>query len=324
MNLPATLPDLAGRINAEHEACLASAQDAVSHAIEVGRLLVEAKDQVRHGEWSGWVEANCTFGIRQAQNYMRAHHNRGAIEGQMRSGDSHFVGLHGVVTALADSRADPPATEDLDGREGLIPAAETDPEARHRFCQRWWDQRARLTVMLAAAGWDVDRIADFLGRPPEDIEAILDPRLPVRFDTEMNGQWMFSEGTGQAQIQRMAEYYADNVTYRIEQWLEEACRRARWTCKWEGFGHVAPILEAQGRQHVRRWKAAKQRGIWPFLGFTGALRTDGAFWWCTILDARHAVRIAADGDAGDWAPDLMSMMAHQLECLKKLDNRIAR
>jgi hypothetical protein len=63
-----TLPELAGRINAKHEACLAAAQDAIALAIETGRLLEEAKRQVQHGEWAGWIESNCSFGIREAQS----------------------------------------------------------------------------------------------------------------------------------------------------------------------------------------------------------------------------------------------------------------
>src|SRR3954463_16269383 len=91
------LPELARRINAEHAACLDAAQTAVGKAMEVGRLLVEAKGQVRHGEWARGVEENCTFGIRQAQNYMRAHQNRAAIEEEMRNGASHLASLRGAI-----------------------------------------------------------------------------------------------------------------------------------------------------------------------------------------------------------------------------------
>jgi site-specific DNA-adenine methylase len=105
MTTPAIpLPDLAARIEAEHAACLAAAQDAVMRAIEVGRLLAEAKGRIRHGEWAGWVEANCPFGIREAQNYMRAYQERGRLEEQMRNGVSHLTGLRGAVAALAAPR----------------------------------------------------------------------------------------------------------------------------------------------------------------------------------------------------------------------------
>jgi hypothetical protein len=106
LTIQATLPDLAERINAEHAACLLAARDAVARAIEVGRLLVEAKAHARHGQWADWISENCSFGLRQAQNYMRAYRNRDRLEDQMRSGDSHLEGLHGAVAMLAEPRID--------------------------------------------------------------------------------------------------------------------------------------------------------------------------------------------------------------------------
>jgi hypothetical protein len=46
------LANLAARIAAEHRAVEASVKRALSHAIAAGHLLIEAKDQVGHGEWS--------------------------------------------------------------------------------------------------------------------------------------------------------------------------------------------------------------------------------------------------------------------------------
>ena len=38
--------------------------------INIGNLLVEAKEQVKHGEWLPWLKANFGLSIRSAQNYM--------------------------------------------------------------------------------------------------------------------------------------------------------------------------------------------------------------------------------------------------------------
>lgn len=97
-----TLPDLATQINLEHEACLGAAREAITRAIEVGRLLCEAKEQIPHGGWASWVEANCSFGDRQASKYMRAYHHRD----QIGTTGSDLVGLHGVIDALASPKAD--------------------------------------------------------------------------------------------------------------------------------------------------------------------------------------------------------------------------
>ena len=70
-NLPA-LDALADQINAEHEACHSAMQKGLRHALEAGRLLLEAKKGLPHGEWLPWIEGNCPdIGQRTSQNYMR-------------------------------------------------------------------------------------------------------------------------------------------------------------------------------------------------------------------------------------------------------------
>jgi len=74
--LPVTVPtaplaDLAERINAAHQQCEQALKAGLAHALEAGRLLLEAKGQVEHGQWLPWVEANCRFSERTAQAYMR-------------------------------------------------------------------------------------------------------------------------------------------------------------------------------------------------------------------------------------------------------------
>lgn len=64
--------NIAPAINAEHEKATAAQRAAVTHAIECGRLLNEAKATVPHGKWEAWMQDNCTFAPRTAQLYMRA------------------------------------------------------------------------------------------------------------------------------------------------------------------------------------------------------------------------------------------------------------
>jgi Protein of unknown function (DUF3102) len=65
------LPDLAQAIEREHLAAHQAARTALEHALECGRLLIEAKAQVGHGRWLAWVEEHLSFGPRQATNYLR-------------------------------------------------------------------------------------------------------------------------------------------------------------------------------------------------------------------------------------------------------------
>src|SRR5271169_5322727 len=63
-----SLADLARRINIAHETVVAS---SIEHAVEAGKLLLEAKAQVPHGEWMKWLKANCKVSGRTARLYMQ-------------------------------------------------------------------------------------------------------------------------------------------------------------------------------------------------------------------------------------------------------------
>lgn len=65
------LLDLATQINAEHDAAGAAMSSALSHAVNAGRLLIEAKGTVDHGEWADWLSDNVTFTDRTARRYVQ-------------------------------------------------------------------------------------------------------------------------------------------------------------------------------------------------------------------------------------------------------------
>jgi hypothetical protein len=72
--------DLATRINAAHEEVKKALWRGAEHAIEAGRLLLQAKATVRHGNWIEWVGANCRFSERTAQLYMRLAQDAPSLE----------------------------------------------------------------------------------------------------------------------------------------------------------------------------------------------------------------------------------------------------
>ena len=75
-NLPA-LDALADRINAEHQACHAAVKKGLEHALEAGRLLLETKAGLAHGEWLPWLKENCPdISERSAQRYIRLAENQ--------------------------------------------------------------------------------------------------------------------------------------------------------------------------------------------------------------------------------------------------------
>jgi hypothetical protein len=80
-----SLADLAARIRAEHEATAVALQSSVMHAMAAGDLLIEAKAQLKHGQWLPWLSDHCAMSERTAQLYMRCAKNRITIEKEIKS-----------------------------------------------------------------------------------------------------------------------------------------------------------------------------------------------------------------------------------------------
>lgn len=62
--------DLATEINREHKLATARADEAIAHATAAGKLLIEAKAALPHGQWLPWLLDNIVVTARQAQRYM--------------------------------------------------------------------------------------------------------------------------------------------------------------------------------------------------------------------------------------------------------------
>ena len=64
------LDDLAKQITAEHNAATGAARSAVEHAHRCGQLLIQAKQQLRHGKFLPWLKNRVKLSPRQSQKYM--------------------------------------------------------------------------------------------------------------------------------------------------------------------------------------------------------------------------------------------------------------
>ena len=67
----AGLATLATDINEQHERAVMYVGQSFDAAVRAGLLLIDAKEQVPHGQWLKWLKANVKVGARQAANYMR-------------------------------------------------------------------------------------------------------------------------------------------------------------------------------------------------------------------------------------------------------------
>lgn len=57
-----------------------TAQYLLMQSLEIGRLLVEAKGTVAHGEWGKWLQENCAYSTSNANNLMRLYTEYGESE----------------------------------------------------------------------------------------------------------------------------------------------------------------------------------------------------------------------------------------------------
>ncbi|MBN2359676.1 MAG: DUF3102 domain-containing protein [Deltaproteobacteria bacterium] len=65
------LPKVAMQVRSEHEQVRALAVAATPHAVRAGELLLQAKEQLPHGDWLPWLQDHCELTERTAQAYMR-------------------------------------------------------------------------------------------------------------------------------------------------------------------------------------------------------------------------------------------------------------
>lgn len=68
--------NLAAEINKSCELAHDKADEAIGYAMQAGKLLLEAKAAVPHGDWLSWMRTNLTVTPRQAQRYMRIAQGR--------------------------------------------------------------------------------------------------------------------------------------------------------------------------------------------------------------------------------------------------------
>jgi hypothetical protein len=78
-----SLADLAARIRKEHEAASIAMRRTVEHAMAAGDLLLEAKTQLKHGQWLPWLKGNCALSDRTARLYMSLAKGRSTVEAEI-------------------------------------------------------------------------------------------------------------------------------------------------------------------------------------------------------------------------------------------------
>jgi Protein of unknown function (DUF3102) len=92
------LAGIAADIRALHAGIRRSAEQAARDSIEAGKLLIEAKAGLAHGEWENWLRQNCDLSARTARRYMTI--GRSGLEPAIVAD----LGLTAAATAMTQER----------------------------------------------------------------------------------------------------------------------------------------------------------------------------------------------------------------------------
>jgi hypothetical protein len=165
-----SLTVLAESIKAEHDAVSVALCQSVAHAMNAGDLLLEAKDQLKHGDWLLWLREKCSLRERTAQRYMRLAKNRATIEANpTRLSDLSLDGALALLTVpreTADDNLLQSYVDDLDAREILAQSLRSQAET------------ARRRVVLEQAGRNLEATGKIIERLG------IDRAKPVSKETE--------------------------------------------------------------------------------------------------------------------------------------------
>ena len=74
------LPILAEKISRAHTAARRHASKSLEHAIMAGEWLIEAKEQLKHGEWMPWLRDNIDISDRAVRMYMRLARHKDVMD----------------------------------------------------------------------------------------------------------------------------------------------------------------------------------------------------------------------------------------------------
>ena len=99
------LQEIAKTVKTEHAKIEGIFREGLTRAIEVGKLLNEAKGLVKHGEWGKWIADNCNFSDRTAQSYMRVASRYPELTKAQPVADFTY---REAVALLAEPKADEP------------------------------------------------------------------------------------------------------------------------------------------------------------------------------------------------------------------------
>jgi hypothetical protein len=173
------LPKLAEQINAEHALAEAALREGLLHARAAGNLLVQAKSQLKHGQWLPWLKANVRFSERTAQAYMQVAKRWSELESKAQSlADLTFEGgLH----LLAAPKENEPTPEPAPKAQALADLPFQDAASADKIQDEYHRRREQITAdrdqkmawLFVLSGWPAQRIATYVRKSLAWVERYL-------------------------------------------------------------------------------------------------------------------------------------------------------
>lgn len=190
-DLSPSLDKLASRIRAEHAAVAAAFERGAGHARNAGAMLLEAKRQVKHGEWTTWLAVHCELSDRTASNYMRIAKRWPEIEANRESlADLSQSKALEVISRAAPTKVVeyiPPSEENT--REDFAAVEERIVQAEAILEEM--EQADKPGGIKSLLGQAADYVASFApAPPPADAEAeALEAFATAIIDTHRDAGW---------------------------------------------------------------------------------------------------------------------------------------
>ncbi|SRR5579883_153170 len=153
--LAGPLKVLAEHINDAHKRCSQALRDGLQHALEAGRLLLEAKEEVPHGQWIPWIETHCDFALRTAQAYMKIAKDMPLLDEAKAQRVAHLPFRRALVELAEGASA---GGEEKEERRAALRLMENKPvEKVVKMIERGGEARScRLLPTAAETGWASD------------------------------------------------------------------------------------------------------------------------------------------------------------------------
>jgi hypothetical protein len=105
-----SLPQLAAKVRAAHQAMREATRVTLRAVLDAGDALTAAKPQVPEGEWRRWLRANCFLSVRTAELYRQLAANREQIETELeRVTDLSLRAARRLITKRTTTAREPAA-----------------------------------------------------------------------------------------------------------------------------------------------------------------------------------------------------------------------